>query len=171
MRPAHLAGVALALGLSAAVQAAEPPPAPGEGVLMVERGKGIAYQGGTLYLVEGEVQGGKGQTVEIGGFSVMQPAVAMVQTRPATAGVTVALGKPVANPKTTRQVSTNASGQVNEAFRLQGEVRIRVGGAPGAAPAGVRYQLAVWVGPEIKPLLSPPFKASTTQALQAGGRP
>lgn len=145
--------------------------APGEGIVNLDPAKAISFKGGKLYLVQGEVKADKPETVELGGLNVMQPAAVMLITRPATAGISLTLSKPHVGERATRRLSTDAKGQVGDALRAQGEVWLRVGGPPGAAPKGVRYQMSIWVGPEIPPELAPPFKAASAESLQKGGRP
>jgi predicted RecA/RadA family phage recombinase len=145
--------------------------APGEGIFNIDRAKGIDFKGGKLYLVQGEVKADKPETLELGGLSVMQPVAVHLVTRPATAGIALTLSKPLGGEQAKRVLTTAATGQVGDAFRAQGEALLRIGGKPGATPAGVRYQMSIWVAPEIAPELAPPFRAASVESLQKGGRP
>lgn len=149
----------------------QPVAAPGEGVFNLDPAKAIDFKGGKLYLVQGEVKADKPETLELGGLSVMQPVAVHLVTRPATPGVALTLFKPLGGDRARRVVTTQASGQVGSAFRAQGETQLRIGGKPGATPAGVRYQMSIWVAPEAVPELAPPFRAVSAESLQKGGKP
>lgn len=123
--------------------------------------KGEAFKGGRLLYVDGSSDGVKPVRYGLEGVGITQPISVSILTRPAVAKVKLTAVKwGSASPGT--QVETDARGAASLSFRVQGDAQLIVQG-PKAT-----FQVMVWVGPELKPPLKPPFTAAKAEALRAG---
>jgi hypothetical protein len=95
-------------------------------------------------------------------LSIIQPVAVTVITRDPGDDVTLALSK-FRFDEADRTASTGGSGKAQIKLRTQGEMKIVV-----TAAKPTKYQLAVWAGPEVKPV-PPPVVLTPKQIAERGG--
>lgn len=135
---------------------------PTAGALKLDANKGEAMGGGKLTLLEGSAKAASPTAFSLEGLSVMQPVVITLLTRKPTTGVKLEARKPFSSTTEVKSATSNARGVAQLTLRAQGDVLVRVSGKDGTA-----YQLAIWVGPELRPPMASPFKPAKAEALRA----
>lgn len=116
---------------------------------------------GTASLVEGTATPA-GDRFFVEHLSIIQPVAVTVITRDPADDVKLALSK-YRFDEADRTASTAGSGKAQIKLRTQGEMKIVV-----TAAKPTKYQLAVWAGPEIKPV-PPPVVLTPKQMAERGG--
>lgn len=119
--------------------------------------------GGRVIYAEGTASAAREDRFGLQGLAVTQPVVVSVIPKDPAVRLQLAVRRPGVD-RVGRQADTGTPGIATVTFRTQGEAHIHVRAAAGASP----YQVMVWVGPEIRPALAPPFRAVKAEVLKTG---
>jgi hypothetical protein len=140
------------------------PADPNEGALMLPLKAGTALHGGRLVLAQGTARPGREERFGVEGLSVLQPAVVTVLPRDAKAALTLQVRR-WGESQGGQSADVGAAGLAQVAFRTQPDAGITV---LNRGKVDMPYQLALWVGPEMRPPLPTPFKPARAEALRSG---